>query len=118
MPIPATERAPLFTGDNVRQFLQLLIELEANAGITDRNELVPYIMRYSSNEVKKVIRYLPEFDEDVPNKEWSNAKEALVSLYGSLDEPETATEEELRAYCRSTHDGEAFTDKRAVDAYY
>ena len=111
MPAPRTESAPRFSGKNVRHFLHTLIEFGTRTGITNHNELVPYILWYSSEEVKRVICFLPEFDKDIPNKEWSAAKEMLVSLYGSSDEPETATEEDLRAYCRSTHDGEAFADK-------
>ena len=118
MPIPGTETAPLFDGDNVRDFLQLLIELGASAGIANHNELVPYILRYSVDEVKRVIRYLPEFDRDVPNKEWSKATEMLISIYGSADEPEIPTEEDLKEYCRANHAKPAFADKRAVNEYH
>ena len=86
MPVPGTDRAPLFTGDSVRHFLQVLIELGANVGIPNRNDLVPYILRYSSNEVKSIIQYLPEFDRDIPNKKWSLAEATLILIYGSSDD--------------------------------
>ena len=118
MPVRGSTEAPVFDGKGVHHFLCVLIQLGANAGIMDHDELVPYILWYSSDEVREVIRYMPEFDEDVPNKEWTRAQEMLISLYGSMDTPTRVTEENLREYCRSSYAQPAFASKQAVDLYH
>ncbi len=86
MPVQGTDHAPFFNERGVCHFLCVLIDLEGNVGILDHNELVLYILRYSSEEVKEVIHHMPEFDEDIPGKEWTQASEMLILLYVSIDD--------------------------------
>ena len=120
MPVPRTPNAPVFDGQSVSvsMFLQILVQHGANAEIAHLDDLVPYILRYSTESVKEVIQYMPEFDEDVPNKEWTRAKEALSMLYGSIDPVKKTTEEDLREYCRASYAKPAFANMQAVDAYH
>ncbi|KAJ7118332.1 hypothetical protein C8R44DRAFT_790584 [Mycena epipterygia] len=66
MPIPGTQNAPYFNGKYLSDSLAIVVQHGANAGITDLDLLVPYILQYSSDRVKDYIRYSPEFDPDVP----------------------------------------------------
>ena len=118
MPIPRTANAPYFDGPYVNDFLQLIIQHGANTGITDCDDLVTYIVQYSSDHVKDIICFMPEFDEEVTNKKWDDAKKMLVALYGSLDIPPKTNEEDLKDYCRANSICPEFADKQAVDAYH
>jgi hypothetical protein len=117
MPIPRTANAPYFNGTYVTDFLSLVTQHATNAGITDFDNVVSYIYQYSSDEVKDIIRYMPEFDPDVTNKTWNNAKTALVALFGSTDEPPKVNEDHLKKYCRESSERPAFASKQEVDKY-
>ncbi|KAJ6614192.1 hypothetical protein B0H10DRAFT_2221501 [Mycena sp. CBHHK59/15] len=83
MPIPRTPNPPYFNGKYLTDFLTVLVQHGVNAEITDADAdaLVLYILQYSSDEVKDLIRYVPEFDPDEPSKTWRAAKETL-QLFG------------------------------------
>ena len=118
MLIPRTANMPYFDGPYVNDFLQLIIQHGANSGITDCDDLVTYIVQYSSDHVKDIIRFMPEFDEEVTNKKWDNTKKMLIALYGSLDIPPKTNEEDLKDYCHANSICPEFVDKQAVDAYH
>ncbi|KAJ7078163.1 hypothetical protein B0H15DRAFT_789135 [Mycena belliarum] len=118
MPIPRTPNAPYFNGKYLSDFLTVLIQHGANAGITDLDLLVPYILQYSSDEVKDLIRYLPEFDPDESGKTFKKAKESLQLLYGQADEPPNYTESMLREFCREQSAKSSFKDKKHIETYH
>ncbi|KAJ7256978.1 hypothetical protein C8J57DRAFT_1074640, partial [Mycena rebaudengoi] len=118
IPIPRTPTAPYFNGKYVADFLAILGQHGANAGITDLDNLVPYILQYSSDEVKDLIRYLPEFDPDEADKTWKKAKECLQLLYGQADEPPNFTESMLREFCREQSAKSFFKDKKEIETYH
>ncbi|THU75524.1 hypothetical protein K435DRAFT_880662 [Dendrothele bispora CBS 962.96] len=69
MPIPGAPGAPVFNGDRASDFLVLLEQLGTQAGITDKDNLVEWIVRYSTIDV-----YVTESDPNrKENKEESNA---------------------------------------------
>lgn len=117
MPIPRTPNAPYFNGKYITDFLTVLIQHGANAGITDMNLLVLYILQYSSDEVKDLIRYMPEFDPDATGKTYNKAKDALMLLYGQADEPPNYTESMLRDFCRDQSAKSPFKDKKQIETY-
>ncbi len=118
MPVPGTTDAPLFNGERVSDFLRILEHRGTSAGISSLDELVPYILMYSADGVKEVIRYMPEFDDDIPNKTWSIATATLRLLYGASDPVSSVTEEDLTKYCRASYTSPAFPSKQAVDEYH
>ncbi|KIK53740.1 hypothetical protein GYMLUDRAFT_250070 [Collybiopsis luxurians FD-317 M1] len=118
MPIPRTQNAPFFNGRYLEDFLKLIIQHGANAGITDANKLVRYIIDYSSDKVKDNIIYLDEFDLDkTPKPTWNLAKEALTLLYSATDKPKDYTEEELKAFCREKAAKQSFSKVSDVENY-
>ena len=98
-------------------FLQLLVQHSTIAGITDLNDLVTYILQYSSEEVQETIWFMPEFDEDASNKTWDAAKKMLIALYRSMDTPPKLMEEDLKLYCWVSSVKPKFADKQAVNVY-
>ncbi|KAJ7355170.1 hypothetical protein DFH08DRAFT_1051912 [Mycena albidolilacea] len=117
MPIAGTANAPHFNGKYLTDFLTVLVQHGANAGITDLDRLVPYILQYSSDEVKDLIRYLPEFDPDEPNKTFPAAKTQLRLLYSQGDEPPSYTETMLRDFCRDQSAKSPFKNKVQIETY-
>ena len=91
MPIMGSADAPQFNGECVNEFLQAIEQCGENAGISNLDDLVPYIQWYSTEDVKEVICCMPEFDNDIPNKTWSNATTTLHLLYGASDDIGRAT---------------------------
>ncbi|KAJ7257372.1 hypothetical protein C8J57DRAFT_1648457 [Mycena rebaudengoi] len=100
MPIPRNPTAPHFNCSNIREFLQLILIHGANAGVTDIDSLVSFIKSYSSDRVRDLIRYMPEFDPDISQKTWSEAETALLNLYGSFDEKPPLRLEKLLKFCQ------------------
>jgi hypothetical protein len=45
-----------------------------NAGIADKDQLISFILNYSTESVRKLIRFMPEFDPKVTGKTWEKAK--------------------------------------------
>ncbi|KAF7354482.1 hypothetical protein MVEN_01137400 [Mycena venus] len=118
MPIPRTTNAPYFNGKYLADFLTILAQHGANAGITDLDDLVPYIVQYSSDEVKDLIRYMTEFDPDESGKTWSAAKVQLRLLYGQADEPPSYTEEMLQDFCQKQSAKSPFKNKKQIETYH
>ncbi|KAJ7168842.1 hypothetical protein C8R46DRAFT_1218227 [Mycena filopes] len=117
MPIPRTPNAPYFDERGVRTFLQLILQHGLNAGITDADELVTFIVRYSSDRVREVIKYIPELDDDVPNRTWKSAQQQMLLLYGSDDEDRRTTERELIEFCQEQSATSPFRTKVEVEQY-
>ncbi|KAJ7244539.1 hypothetical protein C8J57DRAFT_1525011 [Mycena rebaudengoi] len=118
MPIPRTPQAPHFNGKYVTDFLTLITQHGVNAGISNKDELVPYIVQYSSDQVKDLIRYLPQFDPDETGKTWVKAKEELTLLYGHAEETPDYSEQVLRDYCQEQSAKSPFSNKLEVETYY
>ncbi|KAJ6474126.1 hypothetical protein C8R45DRAFT_1160278 [Mycena sanguinolenta] len=117
MPIPGTANAPYFNGKYPSDFLEVLVQHGANAGITDLDNLVPYIVQYSSDEVKDLIRYMPEFDPDETGKTYAAAKTQLLLLFGQSDQPPNYTETMLREFCREHSAKSPFKNKVQIETY-
>ncbi|KAJ7104909.1 hypothetical protein C8R44DRAFT_639892 [Mycena epipterygia] len=115
MPIPGTQNAPYFNGKYLTDFLEIVVQHGVNA---DLDQLVPYILLYSSDKVKDIIRYSPEFDPDEPDKKFSEAKEALKLLFGQADEPPNYTEATLRDFCREQSAKSPYTSKNQIETYH
>jgi hypothetical protein len=98
-PIPRTPEAPHFDEHGITNFLNLILQHGSNAGISNPDELVSFIVRYSSDRVREVIQYIPGIDVDEPNRTWSAAKEQMLLLYGSSDEERRVFERDLIEFC-------------------
>ncbi|KAJ7483025.1 hypothetical protein B0H11DRAFT_1651157, partial [Mycena galericulata] len=118
MPIPRTPNAPHFNGKYVTDFLNLITQHGSNAGITDLDDLVPYIVQYSSDRVKDLIRYVPEFDPDTKNKTWYAASKMLLLLYGQAEEVPEYSEAMLRDFCREKSAKSPYTSKKEIENYH
>ncbi|KAJ3994436.1 hypothetical protein F5050DRAFT_1696149 [Lentinula boryana] len=118
MPIPRTPSAPHFNGWYIEDFLQQIILHATAAGETDQNQMVKYIVMYSSDQVKETIRYMPFFNADNPNASWETAKEVLKRLYGTRDKPTEYTEEELKEFCRDCAAKSSFNKLEELEKYY
>jgi hypothetical protein len=70
-----------FDEHGVRNFLALILQHGSNAGITDPDELFTFIARHS-DRVGEVIQYIPELDDDTPDRTWAAAREQMLLLYG------------------------------------
>lgn len=66
MPIPRTAGAPSFNGRYIDDFLNRIILHANQAGETDQDAMVKYILYYSSDQVKDTIINMDEFDVDNP----------------------------------------------------
>lgn len=98
-------------------FLDQIKSLGRQAGITDLNKLVNYIVWYSSEEIQRCIQYLPEFDPDEPGKTWDEAAKLLTYLHRSTEEPPTIRCRELEAFCRASSKAPRFTKRSQLDKY-
>ncbi|KAF7349936.1 hypothetical protein MVEN_01294400 [Mycena venus] len=117
MPVPRTPNAPYFDERGVRAFLDLILLHGSNAGITNADTLVTFIVRYSSDRVREVIRYIPELDDDTPNRTWMAACEQMLLLYGSLDDDRHVSEWELVEFCREQSAKSPFRTKLEIEHY-
>ncbi|KAF7342360.1 hypothetical protein MVEN_01824600 [Mycena venus] len=117
MPVPRTPNAPYFDEHGPRAFLARILEHGLDAGITNADELVSYIVFYSSDRVREIIRYMSEFDVDEPKRTWSAAKEQILLLYGSSDEDRRTSERELIEFCRAQSAKSLYHDKLEVEQY-
>lgn len=117
MPIPRTQNALFFNGRYIDDFLSRIVQHGAMAGITNADELVTYIVDYSSDMVKDLIINMDEFDPDSMTKTWNAAKEALKTLYSSSDLPKEYTEEELKEFCHDRSIKYSFSKLSDVDDY-
>ncbi|KAK1225160.1 hypothetical protein PQX77_011916 [Marasmius sp. AFHP31] len=102
MPIAGTRDAPHFNGKYTTEFLNKIILHGRNAGHTDtdKDKLVDYIYHYSSDRIKEHIRYLPEFDIEIPGKTWNAAEKQLTTMFASSDVTTIVSEDDLKEFCR------------------
>jgi hypothetical protein len=112
MPIPRTPGAPYFDERGVRAFLDCILQHGSNAGITNADELVSFLVR-----VREVVQYIPEIDPDEPNRSWSAAREQMLLLYGSSDEERRASERDLIEFCREQSAKSPYRSKLAIQQY-
>ncbi|KAK0444185.1 uncharacterized protein EV420DRAFT_1648873 [Desarmillaria tabescens] len=117
MPIPGTVNAPRFNGRFMKDYLSLIVQHGASAGINDKDNLVDYIYRYSSDEVKEVIRYIPELDIDETGKTWTAAETKLLQLYHAFDEPPEISLDALTDFCKHQSAKSSFTSTIEVETY-
>ncbi|KAJ7775404.1 hypothetical protein B0H16DRAFT_1756736 [Mycena metata] len=117
MPIPRTPNAPYFDERGVRTFLRLILQHGSNVGIQNADELVTFIVRYSSDRVREVIQYIPELDDDEPNRTWAATQQQILLLYGSYDEERRSTERELIDFCREQSAKSPFHSKVEIEQY-
>ncbi|KAJ6488729.1 hypothetical protein DFH09DRAFT_937143 [Mycena vulgaris] len=118
MPAARSPGAPRFDGKEVTAFLTNLVQQGANAGITNLDDLVPYILQYSTDEVRSLIRYAPDFDPEVTGKTWPAAKAELLLLYGHSERVPDYTETMLKDYCQKQSAKSSFTNMSEVETYY
>ncbi|KAJ7310785.1 hypothetical protein DFH08DRAFT_624022, partial [Mycena albidolilacea] len=78
---------------------------------------VSYIVFYSSDRVRELIQYMPEFDIDEPNRTWSATKEQMLLLYGSSDEDRRTSERELIEFCRLQSAKSLYRNKLEIERY-
>ncbi|KAE9401200.1 hypothetical protein BT96DRAFT_992253 [Gymnopus androsaceus JB14] len=83
MPIPCTTKTQFFNGQYIEDFLNQIVLHASQAGETDLDKMVKYLMDYSSNQVKDIIIYMDEFDLDkLATLKWKSAKDScIVWLY-------------------------------------
>jgi hypothetical protein len=74
-------------------------------------------MRYSSYRVRAVIQYIPELDEDTPNRTWSAAEQQMLLLYGSSDEERRISEQEILGFCREHSAKSPYRSKSEAEQY-
>ncbi|THV01745.1 hypothetical protein K435DRAFT_853437 [Dendrothele bispora CBS 962.96] len=98
MPIPGAPGAPVFNGDRASDFLVLVEQLGTQAGITDKDLLVEWIVRYSTIDVRDTIQWMEQFDPDEDDKTWDAAVECLKSLYASRDKAPQVTRKDLENF--------------------
>ncbi|KAJ7238045.1 hypothetical protein B0H12DRAFT_1238016 [Mycena haematopus] len=118
MPSARAAAAPRFEGKEVTAFLSSIVQHGANAGVTDADLLVPYILLYSSDSVRSLIRYMPEFDPEETNKTWNAAKAQLMLLYGHSERVPEYTEIMLRDFCERQSAKPSFTNMADIEVYY
>ncbi|KAJ6481533.1 hypothetical protein C8R47DRAFT_590684 [Mycena vitilis] len=116
MPVPRTPNAPYFDQRGVTDFLNLILQHGSNAGIDDADDLVSFIVHYSSDRVREVIQYIPEIDVDEPNRTWSAAREQMLLLYGSSDQ-RRVSEPELIEFCRQQSAKSSYRTKQDIEQY-
>ncbi|KAF9053509.1 hypothetical protein BJ165DRAFT_1325135, partial [Panaeolus papilionaceus] len=113
MPIPRTSSAPLFDGKYVNDFISTLEHHARVAGLAD-TDITGHVIRYCTDEVKRVIRY----SEELQAKDWNATKQMLLDLYGAEDQPSKISLENLRTFIRETARGREFTTRAELDAYH
>lgn len=97
MPAPGSSKAPKFVGIRPTYFLEQIKTLGRLAGIDDDDELVDWIVWYSSEEERRCFQYLPEFDPDVMGRLWYEAAKLLKYLYRSTEELPTVRRRDFSA---------------------
>ncbi|KAJ7189275.1 hypothetical protein C8R46DRAFT_878033 [Mycena filopes] len=119
MPASRASHAPRFDGKEVTAFLTSIIQHGSNAGITNKDQLVPYILQYSSDDVRNLIRYMPEFDpEATAGKTWDAAKDQLMLLFGQSERVPDYTESMMKIFCEKQSAKSSFTTMTDVETYY
>ena len=111
LPIPRTPEAPSFDGTHLSDFLSILKQHGHRAGLSE-DELVPYILQYCTEDVKKVLRFSPELKATASS--WTDAVEEMKVYYSSDDKPTFYSVDDLRQFCQETRAQPAF--QKPVDA--
>ncbi|THV03257.1 hypothetical protein K435DRAFT_791964 [Dendrothele bispora CBS 962.96] len=109
MPIPGALGAPVFNGDHASDFLVLVEQLGMQAGITDKDLLVEWIVCYPIIDIHDTIQWMKQFDPDEAKKTWEAATKCLKSLYTSRDKAPQVTCKDLENFL--------FTSSDNVDNY-
>ncbi|THU75644.1 hypothetical protein K435DRAFT_880423 [Dendrothele bispora CBS 962.96] len=117
MPIPGAHGAPVFNGDRASDFLVLVEQLGTQVGITDKDNLVEWIVRYSTIDVRDTIQWMEEFDPEEEEKTWDAASECLKNLYASRDKAPQVTRKDLENFCKHSSETNVFTSADDVDNY-
>ncbi|KAF8994682.1 hypothetical protein BDZ89DRAFT_1053210 [Hymenopellis radicata] len=92
----------MVTGQAKKKF-PLRGAVNGHANITNKNDLISYIIKYSSDEVRKNIQLLEEFDND---------------LYALRNRPCETTVDELKVFVKQAANKSSFTSKIQIKAYY
>ncbi|KAJ7736788.1 hypothetical protein DFH07DRAFT_966771 [Mycena maculata] len=114
LPIPRTSEAPMFDGSGLTEFLSILKQHGACAGLTD-DELTPYILQYCTEDVKRVLRYSKELKPTA--KDWAEAVEEMKNYYASEDQPARYSVDDLRQFCNETSAKPPFESRSDVEVY-
>ncbi|KAJ7357883.1 hypothetical protein DFH08DRAFT_953090 [Mycena albidolilacea] len=114
LPIPRTSEAPMFDGKRLMEFMSILRQHGLRAGIS-RDDLVPYILQYCTEDVKNVLRHSPELKPGA--HDWAAAEEEMRSFYGSEDQPTLYSVEDLRQFCNETSAKPPFETRSDIEAY-
>ncbi|KAJ7204965.1 hypothetical protein GGX14DRAFT_368381 [Mycena pura] len=111
LPIPRTPEAPSFDGTHLSAILK---QHGRRAGLSE-DELVPYILQYCTEDVKKVLRFSPELKATASS--WSDAVEEMKVYYSSDDKPTYYSVDDLRQFCQETRAQPAFQKPAEAEQY-
>jgi hypothetical protein len=67
--------------------------------------------------VDEVIQYIPELDDDTPDRTWAAAREQMLLLYGFSDEERRVYERELIEFCRQQSAKSLYRTKSEIEQY-
>ncbi|KAJ7265213.1 hypothetical protein C8J57DRAFT_1511776 [Mycena rebaudengoi] len=118
MPSARSSGAPRFEGREITAYLTSIVQAGANAGITDLDNLVPYIVQYASDDVRDLIRYMPEFDPEETGKTWADAKAQMLLLYGHSERVPDYNETMLKDFCEKQSAKPCFANMTEIEQYY
>ncbi|KIK58813.1 hypothetical protein GYMLUDRAFT_245893 [Collybiopsis luxurians FD-317 M1] len=118
MPVSGTQDAPFFDGTRVKNFLKQLILHSTRAGITNKDQPVDYIVKYSSADVQCIIHLQTEFDLDMSGKTWKDAEDMLVELYSAGDQPLKLMKCDIKDFCTIYSVKPRLVKKADIDQYY
>ncbi|KIP01262.1 hypothetical protein PHLGIDRAFT_80798 [Phlebiopsis gigantea 11061_1 CR5-6] len=113
LPLPNSRHAPKFTGKNVRQYIETITMLGANAGYTN-DQLPTLLVRFANSEVRKTLAAETAFT----GQDWAVAKARLLFLYESLDKEHAPSASKLRKFAKKTRKGSAIRSRKRLDEYY
>ncbi|KAF9260288.1 hypothetical protein L218DRAFT_1002913 [Marasmius fiardii PR-910] len=117
MPAPGTSNAPYFAGPRAHTFLETLRRLTTNAGLLE-DDSVNQIYWYSSQQVQDTICYLDEFDVEVEGKNWEDARNKILQLYGSFDQDPTIMLLDLQNFCKHQNFKDPCALKSELEHYH
>ncbi|PFH48680.1 hypothetical protein AMATHDRAFT_149372 [Amanita thiersii Skay4041] len=113
MPIPGTPNAPLFSGTNIKDFLDILESL-AEAAQIPVSKLPKYVLRYCHNSVKDVIMNCELLDGD----DWARVRDLMMELYASNDKPRLISANRFRKWIQNHAETASFDSETDIDEYY
>lgn len=117
MPVSGSSKAPKFVGIRPTYFLKQIKTLGRLAGLDNDDELVNWIIWYSSKEECCCFQYLPEFDPDVMGRSWYEAAKLLKYLYCSTEKLPMVRRHDLETFCKASSKAPKFSKKLQVDQY-